>query len=809
MITRLHSGSSTGHRRASKHCFSTISTVLSHLILPSGESVRKSFALEGREQVAVANLFTFMRSNKALSKALGRLAATIFITSFWSSVSRADQSSGTPNFVQGKFAAPAQSLVNLQASYDEPQSSGNLNVVIVGWNDSSSSVTSVTDTTGNVYQLALGPTRVTGLLSQCIYYAKNIRAAPAGNRVTATFSRAAPYQDVRILEYSGVDRVNPLDATAGSSGTGTSSNSGSLTTTNAVDLLVAGNTVWTSTSEAGPEFTSRMITGIGDIAQDRVVTAPGSYTATAPLKSSGEWVMQMAAFRSAGALTADPTPTPSRAPTQPSTPTNALIAAYDFNEASGSTIHDASGNGNSGTVANADWITGISGTALLFNGADSIVTVSDSPSLDTARKLTLEAWVLPTTNDASRSRRIIYRPNTAAGTVNYVLRGISRRVGAPSFGLPLIGINLFAPSALPIGAWSHLAATYDGTRARIYVNGLLAASQPQTGTLSPSSQPLLIGTNWQGIIDEVRVYNRALTLTEIQNDMSTPVVGGSSPPVSPPAIDPGGGSSPPVSPPAIDPGGGSSPPVSPPAIDPGGGSSPPVSPPAIDPGVPGGANTYSTTFSTNENPISSGGRWLNGRVVGLDWTDMKVTSGLATGTVDQGNGYNDAIAILTGSWGSNQTVTATVKTQNPTGSAVEELELRLASSISAHSSTGYECLWGLQPSPNQYMAIVRWNGALGNITVLAQLNGTGSLTGSGTNKVAHQSTAPLLSIGDVIKATRVGNTITQYVNNVPILSVDDSTYKSGSPGMGYLRAYGGSETDFGFTSFSATDGTGL
>ncbi len=94
---------------------------------------------------------------------------------------------------------------------------------------------------------------VTGSLSQSIYYAKNIVAAAAGaNAVTVTFSAAAAYPDIRILEYKGADPANPVDVTAAGTGSNTSSNSGSATTTNATDLLFGANIVGSFTKARGP-----------------------------------------------------------------------------------------------------------------------------------------------------------------------------------------------------------------------------------------------------------------------------------------------------------------------------------------------------------------------------------------------------------------------------------------------------------------------------------------------------------------------------------------------------------------------------
>jgi hypothetical protein len=203
------------------------------------------------------------------------------------------------NYVQGNYADPQSSPSTVNVAYTAAQSAGNLNVVVVGWNDSTATVSSVTDTAGNVYTLAVGPTAISGVESQSIYYAKNIAAAAANaNVVTVTFSGAAAYPDIRALEYGGADPVNPIDVTAASSGNSSSSSSGSVTTTNASDLLFGANLVQSTTSGPGTGFTSRLLTvPDSDIAEDEFVTAIGSYSATAPDSPANAWIMQMVAFR--------------------------------------------------------------------------------------------------------------------------------------------------------------------------------------------------------------------------------------------------------------------------------------------------------------------------------------------------------------------------------------------------------------------------------------------------------------------------------------------------------------------------------
>jgi len=202
-------------------------------------------------------------------------------------------------FVQSNYADPQTSNTTLSVPYTFAQTAGDLNVVAVGWADSTSSVNSVMDSMGNIYVPAVGPTVQAGFLSQSIYYAKNIKGAPAnGNTVTVTFNGAAGYPDVRILEYSGADLNSPVDVVAAATGTNSPTNSGSVTTTNANDLIFGASMVWTSNTGPGPGFTLRILTQPDhEIVEDMTVGTTGSYAATAPLSNPGPWIMQMVAFK--------------------------------------------------------------------------------------------------------------------------------------------------------------------------------------------------------------------------------------------------------------------------------------------------------------------------------------------------------------------------------------------------------------------------------------------------------------------------------------------------------------------------------
>ncbi len=180
------------------------------------------------------------------------------------------------NYIQGNYATPQTPQTTVNVKYKVAQTAGDLNIVVVGWNDSTATVSRVTDSRGNTYFRAVGPTIQSGIASQSIYYAKNIVSAGAGaNTVTITFSTAAVAPDIRILEYSGADPSNPVDVTAASSGNSNSSNSGSATTTNASDLIFGANIVTTTNRRSRYRFHQAPAhLPDGDIAEDKSFPPP-------------------------------------------------------------------------------------------------------------------------------------------------------------------------------------------------------------------------------------------------------------------------------------------------------------------------------------------------------------------------------------------------------------------------------------------------------------------------------------------------------------------------------------------------------
>jgi hypothetical protein len=218
------------------------------------------------------------------------------------------------------------------------------------------------------------------------------------------------------------------------------------------------------------------------------------------------------------------------------------VAAYTFDEGDGLVLTDISGNSNHGVVGGASWTTdGRFGNALVFDGVDDWVTAPDAPSLNLASGMTLMAWVFPTAHGDGVWRNVLLKER-AGGEVFSLYSNVDTNVptvyvvSAAAPGTPL---DVRGTSQLPVNTWTHLAATYDGTSLRLFVSGAQVGTRAVSGPLLTSSGTLRIGGNsvwgefFQGRIDEVRVYNRALTQAEILTDVNTPVSGSLSDTISP------------------------------------------------------------------------------------------------------------------------------------------------------------------------------------------------------------------------------------------------------------------------------------
>jgi hypothetical protein len=212
-----------------------------------------------------------------------------------------------------------------------------------------------------------------------------------------------------------------------------------------------------------------------------------------------------------------------------------LVGYWKFDEGSGTAAIDSSGNGNTGTLINGPvWADGKCGKALSFDGVDDHVQVPQGSSLDVTDQITVETWVYPRAyvDNTGMVSHIISRCDYSGDHI-YVLstypdsNKVSFSINPYSGGHPSV-------ADLPLNAWTHLAMTYDGSHIRLYVNGELDSSYAQSGPIYTTSNWLAFGCKptgpwggsgtyayFNGIIDVVKIYNRALGQQEIQSDMGT------------------------------------------------------------------------------------------------------------------------------------------------------------------------------------------------------------------------------------------------------------------------------------------------
>jgi Fibronectin type III domain len=372
-------------------------------------------------------------------------------------------------FVQVNAVLPASGS-QVAVPYTAAQTSGNLNVVVVGWSDAVATVSSVTDTKGNVYVRAVGPTVLSAGVSQSIYFAKNIVGATAGgNSVTVKFNTTASYPDIRIMEYSGLDLNSPLDAFSVGTGTAVAMDSGAVVTSNANDLLVGANTVLTSTAAAGSGYSNRLITyPDGDLVEDKLVTALGSYHATATLSNAGGWILQVVAFKAAGAAPA---------PTAPGNLTASTISSSQINL--GWTASTESG----GTIASylVERCTGTGCSGFVQVGSTASTTYSDT-GLASGTTYSYRVRAQDSTSNLGP-----YSTTASAMTAGTAVPTAPGSLGAGAAGPVVIATQSYIFSA---GLTSHISAAFDSTGGDLLV---LCASSHAGVTMTPTDS---FGNGW-------------------------------------------------------------------------------------------------------------------------------------------------------------------------------------------------------------------------------------------------------------------------------------------------------------------------
>jgi hypothetical protein len=197
-----------------------------------------------------------------------------------------------------------------------------------------------------------------------------------------------------------------------------------------------------------------------------------------------------------------------------------LVAHWKLDEGSGNTVYDSSASGNDGTFeGDPQWVAGYYGGALEFDGTDDNIDCGNDDSLNITDEITLSAWInMAQRPDVDNWYTITWKED-AYSMYLYGADNTVTTLGA-DFWLDTGRADIWnGPDIdIPPNDWTHIAVTFNGTDFEFYVNGEHDYTQNEPATIEISAINFLFtenGSNFEGLIDDVRIYNRALTQAEI------------------------------------------------------------------------------------------------------------------------------------------------------------------------------------------------------------------------------------------------------------------------------------------------------
>ncbi len=380
--------------------------------------------------------------------------------------------------------------------------------------------------------LPLGSVVQDGSLRLYHYY-KISNGTEVGQTYTWQFSNSGsgPYI-IGLHVYRGVDQVNPFDGVASVTGmSGSNIVAPSVTTTTNNSVLIGTFAVQRNGSQFTPpggmseiydvRENSGSNDGVAMMTANQVLGVAGATGAKSATVSNAS---NLSAVGSLMALSGAPVTAPLLIGSWSLDETTWSGAADEVVDTSGNSLNGravaVNGLPGQGTLLDSPALSGNPGTCGygVFSGANSGYLIIDDPGnnspLDLATELTVTSWIYPRSYPRSGLMSIVskdenfeYHLNTN-GTVNWWWGGGSNEMNSTT--------------AVPLNTWSHVAIVYQDGSQQIYINGVLAGTHSDTGTLTTQNDPLFIGTDlgfnsrsFDGYIDEVRVYDGAMTQAEV------------------------------------------------------------------------------------------------------------------------------------------------------------------------------------------------------------------------------------------------------------------------------------------------------
>jgi len=199
---------------------------------------------------------------------------------------------------------------------------------------------------------------------------------------------------------------------------------------------------------------------------------------------------------------------------------NPLVGYWSFDNGD---VEDLSGNGNDGIIhGEPTLVEGKVGDALEFDGIDDWVEIPDSPSISEFDELSLSAWFKVTKPGGWRA--ILEKAVHEDWSYGFFIE----ENGNVSFYITQgenVIVCCIGEFPVEVGTWYHIAGTYDGSSAKCYVDGKLEGEMPASGPLNITTYPFSIGSRnvsnfFGGAIDEVTLWNKAVTVEEMQDPLA-------------------------------------------------------------------------------------------------------------------------------------------------------------------------------------------------------------------------------------------------------------------------------------------------